>query len=96
VRRTLARREVGFDQEQLALAELVALTGDRRRQAARRVRPSADVPLVSCPSCGRRMIHSHFNYDHALEVDRCTICDLIWFCKDELEALQILTERQID
>ena len=41
-------------------------------------------------------MRGHFNYEHALEVDRCTICDLVWFDRDELEALQILTERQVD
>ena len=36
----------------------------------------------------------HFSYEHAVEIDYCSICDLFWFEKDELEALQILVERQ--
>jgi Zn-finger nucleic acid-binding protein len=29
-----------------------------------------------------------------VEIDHCVRCDLLWFEKDELEALQILVERQ--
>jgi Zn-finger nucleic acid-binding protein len=29
-----------------------------------------------------------------VEVDYCHLCDLTWFEKDELEALQLLVERQ--
>ena len=39
------------------------------------------------------MMRRHYDYDYAVEVDRCLTCDLIWFERDELEALQILVER---
>ena len=38
-------------------------------------------------------MRGHYDYQYAVEVDRCLICDLIWFEKNELEALQVLTER---
>ena len=40
------------------------------------------------------MMRRHFSYEHAVEIDYCSICDLFWFEKDELETLQILAERQ--
>jgi len=40
------------------------------------------------------MMRRHYSYEYAVEVDHCVPCDLIWFEKDELEALQILVERR--
>jgi len=57
-----------------------------------RGRPGVD--LVACPKCAKTMMRRHFSYEYALDIDYCSICDLFWFEKDELEALQILTERQ--
>ena len=96
LKRILARREVGFTDDQRRLAEDVATSGDERRRAARSGQRKPGARLVRCPRCARTMMRGHFNYEHALEVDRCTICDLVWFDRDELEALQILTERQVD
>jgi Zn-finger nucleic acid-binding protein len=42
------------------------------------------------------MMRRHYSYEYAVEVDKCFICDLIWFEKDELEVLQVLVERQAD
>jgi Zn-finger nucleic acid-binding protein len=39
-------------------------------------------------------VRRHFSYEHAVEIDYCSICDLFWFEKDEIETLQILAERQ--
>jgi Zn-dependent protease with chaperone function/Zn-finger nucleic acid-binding protein len=94
VRRILARREVGFSDEQQRLADLVVADGDQLRRAARLARGRPGVELIPCPKCARTMLRRHFSYEHAVEVDYCSICDLFWFEKDELEALQILSERQ--
>jgi len=40
------------------------------------------------------MMRRHYSYEYAVEIDHCARCDLTWFEKDELEALQILVERQ--
>ena len=96
LKRILARREVGYTDDQRRLAEDVATSGDERRRAARSGQSKPGARLIRCPRCARTMMRGHFNYEHALEVDRCTICDLVWFDRDELEALQILTERQVD
>ena len=94
VRRIAARREVAFSDEQQRLADLIVAQGDDLRRAARLSRGRPGVPLVPCPGCGTTMMRRHYSYEHAVEVDYCNLCDLYWFEKDELEALQILLERQ--
>jgi Zn-dependent protease with chaperone function/Zn-finger nucleic acid-binding protein len=89
----LARREASFTDAQERLADTLAASGDRLRRAAVLAHGRPDVTLVSCPRCHAPMLRRHYDYDYAVEVDRCLRCDLIWFEKDELEALQILVER---
>jgi Zn-dependent protease with chaperone function/Zn-finger nucleic acid-binding protein len=90
----LARREAAFTDEQRRVAELVLGSGDRLRRAAVLARGRPGVGLIGCPRCAAPMMRRHYSYEHAIEVDRCVRCDLTWFEKDELEALQILVERQ--
>jgi len=94
VRRIAARREIAFSDEQKRLAALLVAQGDALRRA-RLARGEAGVPLVRCPRCGTTMMRRHYSYEHAVEVDYCSLCDLYWFEKDELEVLQILLERQV-
>jgi Zn-dependent protease with chaperone function/Zn-finger nucleic acid-binding protein len=94
VRRILARREMAFTEEQRQLAETVAADGDRLRRAAIAERNRGDVRRIACPRCGAATIRQHYDYDYAVEIDHCIGCDLYWFDKDELEALQVLVERQ--
>ena len=93
VGKLLARREAAFTPEQERLADLLVATGDERRLAAVRGRGRPTVALVACPRCARSMVRRHYSYEYAVEVDYCSICDLYWFEKDELEALQVLAER---
>ena len=94
VSKILARREVAISAEQQRLAGLMASGGDQLRRAALLARGRPGVGLIACPKCAKTMIRRHFSYEHAAEIDYCSICDLFWFEKDELEALQILVERQ--
>jgi hypothetical protein len=94
VSKLLARREVAFTEQQQRLADLLVASGDQLRQAARLARGRPGVDLIACPPCARTMMRRHFSYEHAVEIDYCSICDLFWFERDELEALQILAERQ--
>lgn len=94
VGKVLARREVAFTDDQRRLADWLTASGDHLRQAALAARGRCDVPLVPCPRCAKLMMRRHYSYEHAVEVDYCSICDLFWFEKDELEALQLLVERQ--
>jgi Zn-finger nucleic acid-binding protein len=50
--------------------------------------------MIACPRCGRTMLRRHYSYDQAVETDYCTVCDLYWFERDELEVLQAIVERQ--
>jgi len=94
VSKILARREVAFSDEQQRLAELLTAGGDQLRRAALLARGRPGVDLIACPKCAKTMVRRHFSYEHAVEIDYCSICDLFWFEKDELEALQMLVERQ--
>jgi Zn-dependent protease with chaperone function/Zn-finger nucleic acid-binding protein len=94
VAKLLARREAAFTPDQQRLADLLAASGDELRRAASATRGRSQVALLPCPGCGRTMVRRHYNYEYAVEVDYCSVCDLYWFERDELEALQILAERQ--
>jgi Zn-finger nucleic acid-binding protein len=94
VAKLLARREAAFTPDQQRLADLLVAGGDELRRAASAARGRSQVALLPCPGCGRTMVRRHYNYEYAVEVDYCSVCDLYWFERDELEALQILAERQ--
>jgi Zn-dependent protease with chaperone function/Zn-finger nucleic acid-binding protein len=94
VSKILARREVAFSDEQRRLADVLAAGGDQRRRAALLARGRRGVDLIACPKCAKTIVRRHFSYEHAVEIDYCSICDLFWFEKDEIETLQILAERQ--
>jgi len=94
VGKLLARREAGFSEEQQRIADLVAASGDHLRRAAVLARGHSGTALVVCPRCESPMMRRHYSYEYAVEIDHCVRCDLLWFEKDELEALQILVERQ--
>jgi Zn-dependent protease with chaperone function/Zn-finger nucleic acid-binding protein len=94
VSKILARREVAFSDEQQRLAGVLAADGDQLRRTARLARGRPGVGLIACPKCAKTMMRRHFSYEHAVEIDFCSICDMFWFEKDELEALQILAEQQ--
>ena len=94
VQRILTRREMRFDERQLALAAAVIENGDELRRRDHQRRLSGQTATIACPRCGRPMMRRLYSYDHALEVDFCSMCDLFWFDRDELEALQAIVERQ--
>jgi Zn-finger nucleic acid-binding protein len=94
VAKLLARRDVAFTEEQVRLAELLAADGNRLRHAARLGHGRSDAALIACPRCAATMMRRHYSYDYAVEIDYCSLCDLFWFEKDELEGLQLLVEGQ--
>ena len=94
VQRILTRREMRFDERQLALAAAVIENGDELRRQNHRRRLSGQIATIACPRCGRPMMRRLYSYDYAIEVDYCSMCDLFWFDRDELEALQAIVERQ--
>jgi Zn-dependent protease with chaperone function/Zn-finger nucleic acid-binding protein len=48
---------------------------------------------ITCPHCGSRMLARPFSYQYVIPVDKCFYCYKIWFDADELEILQVLTEK---
>jgi len=90
----LTRREMRFDERQLALAAAAVENGDELRRRDHQRRLSGQTATIACPHCGRPMMRRLYSYDHAIEVDFCSVCDLFWFDRDELEALQAIVERQ--
>jgi len=49
---------------------------------------------IFCPNCGSRMLPRPYTYQYIIPVDKCLSCDKIWFDTDELEIIQILTEKK--
>ena len=94
VQRILTRREMRLDERQIALAASVIENGDELRRQDHQRRASGQTTTIACPRCGRPMMRRLYSYDYAIEVDYCSVCDLFWFDRDELEALQAIVERQ--
>jgi|GEM_PF-418187 len=95
VARIMARHEVRFTPRQQELAEAVVAGGNRLRREAVLARFEPKGGSRSCPRCGRRMIRRHFSYDIAVDIDYCGVCDAYWFDFDELEVVQLVTERRV-
>jgi Zn-dependent protease with chaperone function/Zn-finger nucleic acid-binding protein len=91
--RIIARREMGFTDEQQRLAKQIDEQGNQLRRAAFANRPAFQADPVACPLCAETMVRRHYNYAYAVAVDSCERCNVTWFDKDELEVLQILIER---
>ena len=49
---------------------------------------------IFCPNCGSRMLPRPYTYQYIIPVDKCLSCDKIWFDTDELEIIQIMTEKK--
>lgn len=94
--RILARREVPCTDRIRSLAKAV-LTDNQRNLTVRRLR-SASIKLshpLKCPKCRNTMFRKFYSLAYLLEIDRCNVCGITWFDKDELEMLQCLIENKI-
>ncbi len=90
--RILSRREVTFSKS------LIKKAHDFKEQFLdnpfyiRKIREQKS-KKISCPHCGSRMLPRPFSYQYVIPVDKCFYCYKIWFDADELEILQVLTEK---
>jgi len=92
--RIIVREEAGFTEEIKAKAH--KLQYQNRKITRPRLNP--DIPtayVLYCPHCATgqaKMMRRFYNLMYRIEIDKCHICGMVWFDKDELEMLQFLIE----
>ncbi len=94
--RIVARREIECTERTRALA--AAVTADNQMLiTSRRMKADMAHPRTSlkCPKCGNPMFRTFYSMAYLIEIDRCGICGLTWFDRDELEMLQCIIENRI-
>jgi heat shock protein HtpX len=94
--RILARREIPCTERIESLAKAV-LADNQRKISSRRLKGAGTLPqsVMHCPKCRNIMFRIFFSLAYLIEIDRCNICGLTWFDKDELEMLQCIIENRI-
>jgi len=90
--RILSRREVTFSESLIKKAHDFKVQFLDNPFYIRKIREQKS-KKISCPHCGSRMLARPFSYQYVIPVDKCFYCYKIWFDADELEILQILTEK---
>lgn len=65
------------------------------RLSHRKIRLQKHIDLLSCPKCKNSMSRSFYSMAHLIEVDRCSLCGLTWFDRDELDMLQCIIENRL-
>ncbi len=86
-------RVVRLRQEQFS-AELQSALAER--QPSFGVPESETARALCCPGCGESMRVANYGGDSGVFVDRCERCQGIWLDQQELEKIQLLTERWAD
>ncbi|MDA8082966.1 MAG: zinc metalloprotease HtpX [Nitrospiraceae bacterium] len=96
VQRIIARRDVECTERVRLLAGAV-INDNQRRVSEGKITgtPAAPRTALSCPKCGNPMFRTFYSLAYLIEIDRCGICGLTWFDKDELEMLQCIIENKI-
>jgi Zn-finger nucleic acid-binding protein len=51
---------------------------------------------LACPACSQEMSVGNYGGDSGVYIDRCDGCGGVWLDRDELEHLQVLSERWAD
>lgn len=54
------------------------------------------LPTLNCPQCSGIMSVGNYGGDSGIFIDRCDDCGGVWLDQDELENVQILSERWAD
>jgi len=94
--RIIARREEGCT-ERVQLLATAVIADNQRTLSSKKLLGSRGRPRSShaCPRCGNPMFRTFYSMAYLIEIDRCGICGLTWFDKDELEMLQCIIEKKI-
>ncbi len=90
VNRLLVRREVTFSPAIIDKAQKIKEEFMAHPFRSRKLIQNS--PPLNCPTCGRQMLPRPFTYYYVIPVDKCLLCQKIWFDTDELEILQYLIE----
>ncbi len=94
--RIIVRREIPCPERIKALAKAVIM--DNQRNLTIRKLRGAGTGIKSgvlCLKCNNPMFRTFYSLAYLVEIDRCGICGITWFDKDELEMLQCLIENRI-
>jgi len=91
--RIIARREVAFSEHLEKKAKEFKERFMLNPIRTRKINPEKS-PNTFCPNCGAKMLPRPYTYQYVIPVDKCFCCYQIWFDADELEILQILTEKR--
>jgi heat shock protein HtpX len=91
--RIIARRGVPCSERIMMLAKSVIADNQRKRQVKNR--EPVYRPGIKCSRCGNQMFRTFYSLAYLIEIDRCGICRLTWFDRDELEMLQCLIENRV-
>jgi heat shock protein HtpX len=89
--RIIARKEIAFSEALIDKAQDFKAMFMSDPVYSRKSR-SGKLPPLFCPNCGGKMLPRPYNYHLVIPVDKCLLCNQIWFDSDELEILQILIE----
>jgi len=90
--RILTRKEVAFSEQLKEKAKAFKDNFMLNPVRMKKIR-SGKHPAVFCPNCGCKMLPRPYTYQYIIPVDKCFCCYKIWFDADELEILQVLTEK---
>ncbi len=82
------RTEKGFDERTRRLAEYAERDHCTKSGEAKGCMASP----FKCPKCGRDMRRGDYSGTYPVEVDKCLVCGMVWFERDELETFQYMLE----
>lgn len=92
VQRILIRRETGFSDRIVKIGEGLKRQERMLREAKINRDPKTLYPCPRCQHKNDRMLRTFYTIAYRVEVDKCLMCGVVWFDKDELEVLQYLLE----
>ncbi len=73
------------------------VTDNQRKKTAAKVEGAKPVYKsgMNCSKCGNPMFRTFYSLAYLIEIDRCGVCRLTWFDRDELEMLQCLLDNKV-
>ena len=96
IQRIVIRQEVGFSERIQRIAE--GIKNEERMHGTRIIARDPKL-LFTCPHCRHvkaKMLRMFYTEVYRVEIDKCHTCGMIWFDKDELEAVQYLIEDAVE